>query len=334
LRRETTLDPYARGVDRTGYNPGYKSTRISMNFLKTSLIVAVAAMALGGVACGGGGDDDDDDATTTTTASARTASASPGARTSTPGTTTATSGSPAAGATTGAAGTTPVAGATGASALPTQPPANDPPPPPPTGRVYSAADAQAILNATVLTPLDLPAGWKVQTDNTADNATAALADPKGGALFERCGRLLGRTATNAPNDVVANFLASEALSFFSSITVYATEAGAADCSAEAAVRFAQPGELARAFGSVFVDPNAVQVAAFDYPQLADGSFGATLSGQVNAQGTIVDITIKIVAFREGNVTAVVGSAYSATPPTEELTPLVNLTHQRILQAIQ
>ncbi len=203
-------------------------------------------------------------------------------------------------------------------------------PPTTSGRTYTAAEAKTIVDGSSLLPPDLPSGWKLQTDTVADNAAAALTDPKGGASFERCGRLLSRTAINQPFDVVSSFLAGETLSFFSSITAYATDAGAIDCSTEAAQRLVQPGELARALGKLFINPDAVQVAQVDYPQVGSGSFAATLTGQIDAAGTTIDLTVLIVAFRKGNVTAVVGSARSGqSPPTAELTPYVDKTLQRV-----
>jgi hypothetical protein len=241
-------------------------------------------------------------------------------------------GTPAAGATATApaaatASTTTSASPTKAAAAPTQSAAS---PAANSGRTYSAAEAKTIVDATVLLPPDLPSGWKIQTDTTADNAAAAVTDPKGAASFERCGRLLGRTAVNQPFDVVQAFLAGETLSFFSSVTAYATEAGAIDCATEAAQRLAKPGELARALGSLFINPDAVVVTPVDYPQTGDGSFAATLTGQINANGTTIDLTVLIVAFRKGNVTAVVGSARSGqSPPTAELAAYVDKTVQRI-----
>jgi len=198
------------------------------------------------------------------------------------------------------------------------------------GGSFTADDAQALLEAASLKAGDLPGAWVAGTDTTQDNAAAAATAPEQAASSERCGRLLGRTVTYMPEDVITAFIGGESLSFFSTMTVYETEAGAADCSTEAAARFQQPGELARAFGNVFIDPSAVQVAPFEYPLIGDGSFAATLTGQVDAMGTPINITILLVGFLEGNTTAAVGSARSGSiPPAEELTPLVNLTLGRI-----
>lgn len=198
-------------------------------------------------------------------------------------------------------------------------------------KTYTAAQAQAILDAASLTPKDFTGpDWNAVSDVTQDNAAAATGDAVGAALNERCGRLLGRTVTNQPKDVVLAFLGGESVTRFSNLTVYATAAGAADCAAEAATRYVQPGELARAFGPTFVNPLAVEVALVDYPQVGDGSFAATLTGQVNAAGTVVDVTILVVGFRAGNVSAAVGTAFRAGPvETSEVSPLVDLVLRRI-----
>jgi hypothetical protein len=191
-------------------------------------------------------------------------------------------------------------------------------------------EAETLLEEASLKAEDLPGAWAPGTDTTQDNAAAAAAAPDQAASIERCGRLLGRTVTYMPEDVITAFIGGETLSFFSTMTVYETEAGATDCSAESAQRFQQPGELARAFGNVFIDPTAVQVAPFEYPMVGEGSFAATLTGQIDAMGTPINITILLVGFLQGNTTAAVGSARSGmTPPAEELTPLVNLTLDRI-----
>ena len=278
--------------------------------IAATMLLSAAVIAS---ACGGGSTKD---ATATpaapSTAPAKTAAATTAAK------------APAAVAT-AAAGAT-AAGATAAA------PANTPAAPPSSsGKTYNAAQAKALLDDASLTPKDLTGPvWNSSSDVTQDNAAAAAADAKNAASNERCGRLLGRTVNNQPQDIVSAFLGGESVAQFSTITVYATEAGAIDCATEAATRYQQPGELARAFGPTFVDPLAVQVALVDYPQVGDGSFAATLTGKVNAAGTVVDITILIVGFRKGNVSAAVGTAHSAgSIPTSELTPLVNLVLQRI-----
>jgi hypothetical protein len=275
---------------------------------RTIALGLLIALAAGAVSCGGGSSKDK-------TATAGVTAAPTGSGTQTRGTAVATAGQTKTSSTSTSAASTPAAASS---------------PAPNSGRTYTAADATTIVNATALLPPDLPSGWKVQTDTTADNAAATATDPKASASFERCGRLLGRTVTNQPFDVVSSFLAGETLSFFSSVTVYATQAGAADCATEAAQRFTQPGELARALGSLFIDPDAVVVATVPYPATADGSFGATLTGQINANGTVIDLTVLIVGFRKGNVTAVIGSARSGQPPpVEELTPYIDKTLQRV-----
>jgi hypothetical protein len=200
--------------------------------------------------------------------------------------------------------------------------------------VYTASDAQSLVQSSVLTAADAGAGWTVMNDTTTDNAAAAAADPRAGASFERCGRLLGRLLTLQPpqDQLVSRYLAGQSVSFFTNLTVYATEAGATDCSLEAAARFSEPGELAKQFAAIFVDTNAVTVTPVAYPQVAGGSLAFTLAGQINAAGTVVDLTILIVAFRQGNVTAVVGSAAAAAPSTAELGPMVDRVIQRITAA--
>jgi hypothetical protein len=292
-----------------------------MTFRRTILALALAAATLVGAACGGG-DDDDGDATSTSTRSAATSSAR----------------TPSGSATTAGSEDTPVAGETAQPGATTAPApdggAADPPPPAPGGgRTFTAAEAAGFIDAVLLKPGDLSGQWSVMSDTTTDNAAAAAADPESAASNERCGRLLGRTATNSPADLVERYISGETVSFFSQVTLYATQEGAADCAAEAAVRLSEPGALARAFGGIFINPDAVEVTPVQYPQLADGSFATTLRGQINAQGTIVDLTILIVAFREDNATAVVGSAAASAPAVDELTPLVNLVHSRLQQQL-
>jgi hypothetical protein len=222
-------------------------------------------------------------------------------------------------------------GANGASGGTPPPP---PPPPPLAGRVWTAGEAQALLTSAPLSPADLTGSWTISSDVAQDNATAAAADPRAGASFERCGRLSGRLLVNmaTPDTIVGRYLGGQSVSFFTQMAVYATDAGAADCAIESAVRFSEPGELAKAFGSVFVSTTPVVTNQVAYPQMADGSIAWTLSGKTNANGLEVDLTILIVAFRKGNVTSVVGSAAASTPSTEELTPLVNLVLSRVSAA--
>jgi hypothetical protein len=177
------------------------------------------------------------------------------------------------------------------------------------------------VNAGTLTPFDLPAGWVVQSDapsaSTGDDATA-------------CGLLASRTVANLPADPVAAFLAGGTLSFFSNVAAYATKAGAIECANRAASRLTTPGAIARAFGSLFINPDAVVFSAFSYPQVADGSIAGTLTGEINASGTVIELTVLFVGYRKGNVTAVIGSARSGSvPPADELTPLINLVIGRI-----
>lgn len=266
-------------------------------YLFTAALLAVTLT----LACGG--DDGDDEPESRAT---------PGATTT--GTT----------ATTGAGDRTPVATASGSAE--------------PSGdiRTFTMADAQALLDAALLTPADLQSKWTIGTDTTQDNAAAATAaaatDPNAAASFERCGRLLSRLVVNMPEDTVTRYIGGETVSFFSTATVYATSAGATDCATEAAARLSNCTELARAFGTVFLDPTAVSCVPVDRPQIADGSFSTNLIGKIEAAGTIVDLTIQIVAFRRGNVTVVVGSAAAFDPSKEELTPLVDLVLERVKDA--
>jgi hypothetical protein len=203
------------------------------------------------------------------------------------------------------------------------------------GLAWTPADAQALLDVVPITAADLVGSWKTNASPAEDNAAAAKNDPRAAASFERCGRLLAQTVVNAPEDQVASYTAGQTASFFSQVVVYETAEGAADCAAEAVVRYQEPGELAKAFKSIFMDPAAVMVTTVEYPQVADGSFASNLTGKfapAGPNGTIVDLTILIVAFRQGNVTAVVGSAAASAPSVEELRPLVDLVLKRITDA--
>jgi len=199
------------------------------------------------------------------------------------------------------------------------------------GAAWTEAEAAPLLDAVLLKPADLPGTWNVMSDTTSTNADAAQADPANAASNERCGRLLSRTLVSQAGDVVQAFIGGETLAYFSMGTVFATAEGATDCSNEQAARLgSSPGELARAFGQLWIDPDAVQVAVASFPPVGDASFSATLTGQISASGTTLDLTVLIVAFRAGNMTAVVGSARSgSTPAADELAPYVDLVEARI-----
>jgi hypothetical protein len=204
-------------------------------------------------------------------------------------------------------------------------------PPAASDRVWTAEEAQTLLDTLPLVPADLPSEWILNTDTVQDNAAATTAGDMGAASFERCGRLLSRLVVNmAPMDqTVARYIGGETVSFFSTFTVYATDAGAADCAAENAARLATCPEIAKAFGSVFIDPAAVSCVPFDFPQLGNGSLGIGLTGKISAAGTIVDLTIRIVAWRYGNITAVIGNAAAFDPSVDELIPLAQTVLDRL-----
>ena len=87
---------------------------------------------------------------------------------------------------------------------------------------------------------------------------------------------------NLPADAVSAYIAGQTLAFFSNATAYATASGAIDCSARAASQFRSPADGARACGPLFVNPDAVTGGAFDYQQVADGSFaGREAKRQLN-----------------------------------------------------
>jgi hypothetical protein len=199
------------------------------------------------------------------------------------------------------------------------------------GKPFNETQAKALLDAASLKPADVGPDWNITTDTPSDNAAAAATDPIAGASFERCGRLAGRLITNGPKDTVSAYLGGSIVAAFSQLTVYATANGAADCSAAAAVRFQEPGALAKAFGTVFVDPTKVVVKPVEYPTVGDGSFAVALTGDINAAGTVVQLQIVIVGFLKGNTAAVVGVAYAplTTPSTKELKPFVDLVLQRV-----
>lgn len=198
------------------------------------------------------------------------------------------------------------------------------------GRTFTEAEATALLDSVLLKPADLTGQWVIQRDEVTDNAAAASAPGGDAALIERCGRLTGRTIANFREDPASAFLGGETLSFFSNATVYATVEGARECGAETVRTLQEPGALARTFGSIFLDPDAVEVALVDYPAVGDGSFAATLTGDTEASGMTVSLTILVVGFSKGNVSAAVGSARAGgAPPVDELSPLVDLVLDRI-----
>ncbi len=282
----------------------------------------LAAGALLASACGGSSKKI---ATTTpaasSTAPAKTAAATTAAKTPTAG----------AASVVPAASTPASTGATSVPAAADTTTTAPPPPPAPAGATFNITQAKALLDAASLKAPDVGPDWTIMTDTPSDNAAAAATDPTAGASFARCGRLAGRLITNSPKDVVSAYLGGTIVSAFSLLTVYSTANGAADCSAEAAVRFQAPGALAKAFGTVFVDPSKVVVKLLDYPKVGDGSFAAALTGDINAAGTVVQLQIVIVGFLKGNTSAVVGVAYAplTTPSTKELKPFVDLVLQRV-----
>lgn len=268
--------------------------------VSTALLFAAAALT----ACGGGTSDAD-----------KTKTAAAGASPTTVAVATSTSGIP----------TTPSV-ARAATPTPTIAPAATMP----AGRTYTDADAQRLVTNAAIMPADIDPTWKVQTDTTSDNAQAAAADPAAGASATRCGRLLGRTLISQPPDVVGAFLTGLPVAIFSQVTVYATDAGAADCAAEAAQRLSSCIELAKTLGQLFIDPAQVKCDPVQYPQVGDGSFAVRLTGTINASGTQVDLSILIIAYRLGNVSVAVGSAHSAgSIEPSELTGYINLLNQRI-----
>ena len=181
-------------------------------------------------------------------------------------------------------------------------------------RTYTAHDAAAQISAASLTLADLPGGWTILTD------TAGIPDANATA----CGWLGSRTVTNLTPDPLQAYINVDTLAFFSNVTSYATEAGATDCAQRAAAGFRTSGDIARSFGTLFIDPNAVVVTQVSYPQVGDSSIAGTLTGKIKVQANIIDLTVLVVVYRKGNVTGAVGSARSGqTPPFDELTPFIN-----------
>lgn len=206
------------------------------------------------------------------------------------------------------------------------------PPSEPEGRAFTLADAETIVTSVLLSPDDLEGDWEITSDQRVDNAAAAAAAPDRASLFEQCGRLLNRTIQNTPLDPVTTFLAGDTLAFFSTVTVYATRSGARVCVDEESVRLQQPGELARAVGDVFVDPDAVVVTPIEFPSIGETSFAATLAGPIETGGTIINVTVLLVGFLEGQVSGAVGSVRVMAPPVDELASLASLVVERIAAA--
>lgn len=203
------------------------------------------------------------------------------------------------------------------------------------GKTFTIEQAQMIVDTVPLAPEDLPSVWNIGTDTTTDAATAAANNPENAASIERCGNLLSTLQVLAPpmEDLTSRYIGGEQVSYFTNLTVYATDEGATDCANEAAAEFtSDPMALAEAFGSVFVDPAAVVITPVEFPQVGEGSFATNLTGTVSAGGFEVSITILIVAWRQGNVSAVVGSAASFDPPPDDLHQYVELVAERIADA--
>lgn len=192
---------------------------------------------------------------------------------------------------------------------------------------FTGAEAEEFLEFVLLRPADIEApDWVIQGDDVSDNADAAENDPEGAPSIERCGRLLGRIITNFPPDTAAAYLNGKPLAYFSQATMFETAGGAEDCANEAAVRFAEPGAVARVFGDLFTDPNAVVVTPVEAESIGDGSAAFSLTGQTEGGGFQVDITLLIVTFRDNAATFSVGMATPGTdaPPISELWPYVEL----------
>ena len=137
---------------------------------------------------------------------------------------------------------------------------------------------------------------------------AAAADPTSAASNERCGRLAGRLSRTARRTSSPRTSAAASCCLLA-VTVYATAAGAADCAAEAAVRFQQPGELARRSAPCSSIRTRVDRQA---RRLSDRSATARSPRRSPATSTPAGTTVAAAdrhrrASCKGNVTAVVGS---------------------------
>jgi hypothetical protein len=202
------------------------------------------------------------------------------------------------------------------------------------GQTFTLEQAQSIVTTVPLTPDDLPSRWMIGTDTTTDAATAKTNNPENAASIDRCQQLLSRLVVNSPvqEDLTSRYLGGENVSYFTTVTVFATDEGATDCGNEAAARFTDCLALATVFGTVFVDPAAVVCEPVEFPQVGAGSFATNLTGTVSAGGFDVTVTILIVAWRQGNVSAVVGSAAAEAPDVADLHGYVGLVAQRIADA--
>jgi hypothetical protein len=199
------------------------------------------------------------------------------------------------------------------------------------GDPWGIEDAGVLLDVVLLRPADVAeTGWALTTDTTATNADAVQADPEAAESIGRCGRVLARTMVTQPENLTAAFVDGQTLAYFSMGTVYGSAEGATDCANEGGAALGEPGQLARAFGDLWLDPDAVVVEPFEYPAVGDASFAATLTGQIDVGGAPFPLTVLVVGFRQGNVTGAVGSARSgAVPPAAELAPFVDLVLARI-----
>lgn len=280
--------------------------------LLAAMLIGVATVA--GLACGGGSSDK------TATSAPATKAAGTAAATARPATAAASAAPPTAsgGATTPQAGVSPAATAAGDSTG--------------GGAVFDETQAKSLIDEASIKPADVGADWKIGSDTPIDNATAETNDPANAGDIERCGRLLGRTVTLTPADVVSAYLTGEIVSAFTQLTVYKTAEGATDCANAGAARLQAPGALARAFRTIFTTPDAVTVQPLTYDTVGDGSFAVALTGDTNASGTTVQIQIVLVAFRKGNTSAVVGIAQSplTNPVASIVKPYIDLTLQRIV----
>ncbi len=202
------------------------------------------------------------------------------------------------------------------------------------GAEYTGDDPEAFLDFVLLKPSDITVpDWVVQSDVTTDNAAAAADDPETAPLIDSCGRLLGRVITNFPPDSVAAFFDGTTLAYFSQGTLYETPDGAEECAAAAGARLADCPALARTFGEVFTNPDGVICEPASVDAVGEGSSAWKLTGQTDAGGTEIGLTILVVSFRDSAATYAVGMAVSGIePPMDELRPYVDLVLERSQEA--